>query len=202
MPIRFDWEKTVKHLSKDKKLEGLIKKQGKIDFKEEKRDLFYDLIDTIISQQLSGKAATTIFDRFKKLFKSKKFPLPKDVLKIPDEKIRACGISFAKIKYIKVLCQDIIDKKLILDKLPLLSDEDVIKELVKVKGIGKWSAEMILMFSLKRMDVFSVGDLGLRTAVSKLYNVDREDLKGIEKISLKWSPYRTIASRYLWKSLD
>ena len=202
MPIFFDWEKAEKHLSKDKKLESLIKKHGRIKLDESKGDLFYDLIDTIISQQLSGKASATIFSRFQKLFASKKFPTPKDILKVSDEKIRACGISFAKIKYIKGLSQAILDGSLNLEKLPLLSDKEVIIELIKIKGIGRWTAEMFLMFSLKRMDVFSVGDLGLRTAVSKLYKIEREDLKGIGKISLKWSPYRTIASRYLWKSLD
>ncbi len=196
-----DWFNAVRHLSKDKKLGSLIKKHGELEWDWES-DLFFDLIESIISQQLSGKASATIFGRFKKLFTTKKFPSPSDILKISDEKIRACGISFAKIKYIKGLCQAILDGNLNLDKLPLLSDEEVITELIKIKGIGKWTAEMVLMFSLKRMDVFSIGDLGLRTAVSKLYNIKKEDAKKIEKLSLKWSPYRTIAARYLWKSLD
>ncbi|MBI3385295.1 DNA-3-methyladenine glycosylase 2 family protein [Candidatus Gottesmanbacteria bacterium] len=202
MPIKsIDWLRAVKHLSKDKKLGGLIKKHGELKW-EWGSDLFSDLIESIVNQQLSGKAAATIFGRFKKLFTTKKFPSPSDILKISDEKIRTCGISLAKIKYIKGLCQAILAGNLNLDKLPSLSDEEVITELIKLKGIGKWTAEMILMFSLKREDVFSLGDLGLRKAVAKSYGVKQDDFRQIEKISQKWKPYRTIASRYLWKSLE
>ncbi len=202
-------KKALAHLKKDPILRKIIK-EYEIEELNGETDVFQDLIESIINQQLSGKAAATIFGRFKNLFthsassgqETKTFPAPQRILKVPDEKIRKCGISFSKIKYIKGLCQSIIKKELNVKKLTELSDEEVIVELTKIKGIGKWTAEMILIFSLKRLDVFSAGDLGLRTAISKLYNIDRENRKEIEKISLKWSPYRSLAARLLWRSLD
>lgn len=181
-------------------MKTLISSYGELLFDWES-NLYENLIDSIISQQLSVKAAATISKRFKALF-GETFPRPKQILEMPDEKIRECGISYSKIKYIKGICEAIEKGELDLEKLPNLSDEEVIAELTKLKGIGRWTAEMTLMFTLKRLDVFSMGDLGLRNAVAKLYNVDRDDLKKIEEISGNWKPYRTLASRYLWKSLD
>ena len=184
---------------KDPIIKKLIEKYGELDWKESS-DLFEDLVDTIISQQLSGKASATIFDRFKKLF-TNKFPTAEEILKMPDEKLRGAGLSRAKVKYVKSLAEEIRSGELVLSKLGKMSEEEVIFHLTKVKGIGRWTAEMILIFSLRRPDVFSLGDLGLRKAVSNLYKVPIDDLRGIEEISLKWSPYRSTASRYLWKSL-
>lgn len=177
---------------------------GKYEFpkRSDSSGVFSDLIEAIINQQLSSKAGETIFNRFKGLFKKESFPTPVDIASMPDEIIRTCGISFTKITYIKGICKAIQERTLDLENLHVLSDEDVIEELTKLKGIGRWTAEMILMFSLKRMDIFSMGDLGLRTAVAKLYKVDRDDHKVIEAIALQWRPYRSIACRYLWKSLE
>src|SRR5258708_1903236 len=194
-------KKALLYLGKDKKLKAIIEKYNLPDWEEE-TNLFEDIVGSIINQQLSGKAAATIFGRFKNLFKTKTFPKPQDVLKVPDEKMRACGISYSKIKYIKGLCLAIVDKSLNVKKIPDLSDEEVIIELTKIKGIGRWTAEMILIFSLKRPDVFSTGDLGLRTAVSRLYKLDQEDRVKIEKLAKKWSPHRSLASWYLWRSLE
>lgn len=194
------YDKALTHLKKDKRLKEIIEKY-ELPIWNTKVNLFEDIIESIINQQLSGKAAATIFGRFKKLFKNK-FPKPQQILKVPDEKIRECGISYPKIKYIKGICQAIVDKSLNIKKISTLSDEEVIVELTKLKGVGRWTAEMILIFSLKRPDVFSTGDLGLRTAVSKLYKIKRENIKEIEKLSLKWTPFRSLAARYLWKSLD
>lgn len=190
----------ILHLSKDPVMKTLISTYGELFFDWES-DLYEDLIDSIISQQLSVKAAATISKRFKALY-GETFPTPKEILAMPDDNIRECGISYSKIKYIKGIAEAIEKKEIDLEKLPKLRDEEVIAELTKLKGIGRWTAEMTLMFTLKRLDVFSMGDLGLRNAVSRLYHVDRDDLEKIEKISKKWSPYRTIAARYLWKSLD
>jgi len=194
-------KKALIYLRKDLILRKIIKEYQTEEL-DGVSDLFQDLIESIINQQLSGKAAATIFGRFKNLFKTKTFPLSQDILKISDDKIRSCGISYSKIKYIKGICQAIIDGSLNVKKISTLSDEEVIIELTKLNGVGQWTAEMILIFSLGRQDVFSTGDLGLRTAVSKLYNVDREDIKRIEKISKRWSPYRSLAARLLWRSLD
>nr|MBP9687750.1 DNA-3-methyladenine glycosylase 2 family protein [Candidatus Woesebacteria bacterium] len=163
--------------------------------------LFVDIVSSIVGQQLSVKAADTIWKRFETLFSEKKVT-PEAVLLLSDQEIRDVGCSFSKIKYMKGLAQLVVEKKIDLSGLLSLNDEEVITELTKVKGIGRWTAEMILIFSLARPDVFSLGDLGLKTAVSRLYSVDREDLKKIEEISLKWSPNRSLASRYLWRSLD
>lgn len=163
------------------------------------RDLFVAITRNIIGQQLSGRVADVIIDRFEKLVVS---ITPDNILSTPDEKLRAVGMSWAKVKYVKELSRAVSDGSLDLKKIRILSDEEVIIELTKVKGIGRWTAEMILIFHLLRPDVFSLGDLGLRTAVSKLYKVDRNNLKKIAKISEKWKPHRSLASRYLWKSLD
>lgn len=165
-------------------------------------DYFVDLVDSIISQQLSGKAAATIFGRFKKLFK-KELVNPKNLLKLTDDQIRECGISYSKIKYIKGIAEQIKNKKLNLKNLENMTDEEVISELVKLKGVGNWTAEMFLMFTLGRPDVFSAGDLGLQNAMIKLYKLESKPSKeDLLTISTKWSPHRTIASRILWKSLE
>lgn len=196
-----DVEKTaLEHLRKDPILKKIIDTYPIPNF-ERNDDLLLDILETIINQQLSSKAADTIFGKFRKLFVKKKIDA-KNVLAISDEKLRKCGISFAKIHYIKGIAQATLDEQIDLKKLHDLPDDEVIKELTKLKGIGKWSAEMMLIFSLNRPDVFSCGDLGLCTAVSRLYNIDRKDLKTIERISLRWKPYRSFASWYLWRSLE
>ena len=193
-------KKAILHLNKDKVLAKLVR-EYEIPYSEGTGDLFLDLVDSIISQQLSGQAAATIFQRFKDLY-GKKFPTPKQILETPDEKLRGVGLSGAKTKYVKALAQAVEEKSLDLKKLPSLEDEEIITELTKVKGIGRWTAQMILMFSLGRPDVFSSGDLALCKAVSNLYGIDPNDKKKIEALALTWSPYRSLASRYLWKSLE
>ncbi len=164
-------------------------------------NLFVDIVSSIVSQQLSVKAADTIWKRFELLFPHKKVT-EVALVGLSDQTIRDVGCSFPKIKYMKGLAQMIIDNELDLAGLVHMSDEEVISELTKVKGIGRWTAEMILIFSLARQDVFSIGDLGLRNAISNLYGVDRDDLSAITKLSEAWSPNRSLACRYLWKSLD
>jgi len=194
-------KKALKHLQKDPILKKVIA-EHEFPSLPDKYDLFQDIIESVIGQQLSTKAAATIRDRFVKLFDSQVFPTPKQVLQVDVEKVRAAGLSYSKIKYIKGFAQEVMHKRLDLEQLKQAEDEIVIEELIKIKGIGRWTAEMILMFSLKRPDVFSMGDLGLRNAVAQLYKIDRDDFRKIEKITLRWKPYRTLASRYLWKTLD
>lgn len=194
-------DKALRHLKKDSVLRKIIE-EHKIEELDDKVNLFEDLIESIINQQLSGKAATTIFNRFKLLFKAKTFPSPKEIMKISDKRIRDCGISYSKIRYIKGICRAIINGDLNVQKIKELTDEEVINELIKLKGVGRWTAEMILIFSLRRPDVFSIGDLGLRTAVSIHYKIDRKNVKKIEEISKNWSPFRSYAARLLWRSLN
>ncbi len=174
---------------------------GELPEIEVTQNLFVDIVSSIVGQQLSVKAADTIWKRFETLFPEKKVT-PEALLLLSDQEVRDVGCSFPKIKYMKGLAQLVVDKEIDLPGLINLDDEDVIIELTKVKGIGRWTAEMILIFSLARTDVFSLGDLGLKTAVSRLYSVDRDDLTKIAEISAQWSPNRSLASRYLWRSLD
>lgn len=191
----------LKHLEKDPVMKELVRKyRAPSPARKNNNNTFLDLVETITNQQLSSKAADAILARFKNVFDVRRIA-PEHVLKILDQKLRKVGLSFKKIKYIKGLCLAILDKTIDIENLDKLSDQEVIKELTSIKGIGPWSAEMMLIFSLKRPDVFSVGDLGLCTAVSRLYNVDRKDKKRIEQISKAWSPYRSTACWYLWRSL-
>lgn len=190
-----------KTLKKDKKILSLIEQFGDIPMLTVTNNLFVDIVGSIVSQQLSVKAADTIWKRFELLFVNKEVT-PESLLLLPDDTIRSAGISYPKIKYMKGLATMILEKKIDMSAVASLSNEDVIIELTKIKGIGPWTAEMILMFSLGREDVFSLGDLGLRSAISKLYGVERDDLAKITEISDQWKPYRTYAARYLWKSLD
>lgn len=193
--------KAIEHLQKDPILATILDKYT-VSSPKVSKNLFRDLLEAIISQQLSSKAATTIFNRFLNLFPNEQVPKPEDVLKLSEETLRSCGLSHQKSSYLKSLATEIDSGNLDLESLNVLPDEDVIFALTKVKGIGRWTAEMFLIFSLGRQDTFSVGDLGLRTAVGKLYGVDRENKEKTKKISGKWSPYRSLASLYLWKSLD
>lgn len=181
-------------------LQKLIKKYPKPDFTDKSEILFEKMIDNIISQQLSVKAADTIFKRFKDLFPKKNFPSPEDILKIKDEKVRQAGISYQKISYLKSVSEAFISGKIIPEKIKNMKDKEVIESLVQIRGVGQWTAEMILIFTLGRPDVFSLGDKGLRNAIKNLYKIT--DPKKIIKLSEKWKPNRSYASWYLWRSLE
>ncbi len=187
------------HLKKDPIMAKIIKANHPLA-SYSSVDPYEDLISSIISQQLSTKAADTIYSRVIDLVQIKPIK-PGSILALSDEELRKCGLSFSKIAYIKGISDAVLKGDLDFEEMREMSDEDAIKKLVEIKGVGRWTAEMFLMHALNRQDIFSVGDLGLRTAVAKHYKVEREDLDVINKISSNWSPYRTIASRYLWKSL-
>jgi DNA-3-methyladenine glycosylase II len=215
-------QKKITHLSKsDPILAVVIKKAAHLihAWDSSKRPKhFKALIVAIINQQLSGKAADTIQKRFEALFANasqlsktpkrksrshKKFPTPEDVLRMPAAKLRKVGLSGMKISFMKDLSKKVLDGTVNFRAMKKWSDEEVIEHLVQVKGIGRWTAEMFLMFSLGREDVFSYGDLGLRNAMQKLYKLRAHPTPTqAEKIAEKWSPYRSLASRYLWASLE
>ena len=161
---------------------------------------FERLARSIVGQQLSVKAAQTIFTRFQTLLNNN--ITPERIIEIDKEKMRACGISYPKISYIKDLAKKVIEKELILENIHEQDNETVIKNLTIVKGIGTWSAEMFLMFALGRPDVFSVRDLGIKNAMKKLYGIEEITNEQMLEISRKWIPYRTYACMILWKSLD
>jgi DNA-3-methyladenine glycosylase II len=186
---------------KDPILNKLVKKYGAPNnFKDRSKFLYEELIESIIGQQLSGKAADTIFKRFLALYKESVFPRPDELLKTDTEALRSAGMSYSKAGYIKNIAQAFKDKKLDGKKLKKMTDDQVKTELVKIKGVGNWTAEMILIFTLKREDVFSLGDAGLRRAIKNLYNIDKE--KDILSLAEKWKPKRSYACWYLWRSLD
>lgn len=186
---------------KDPILKKLYKKYGPLTGIEDRsKYLMQQMIESIISQQLSIKAATTIYNRFLDLFKKSAFPTPDEILKIDTEKLRSAGMSYSKASYVKNIAKAFKEKQIVIEKIVKMSDEEVITELTKIKGVGRWTAEMILIFTLKREDVFSIGDAGLRRAIKNLYKLENE--KDILKLTEKWKPKRSLASWYLWRSLE
>lgn len=164
-------------------------------------DNYYEsLVDTIIAQQLSSKVASVISQRVYAYFNN--HVTPTRILDTTEEDLRNLGLSFQKIKYLKSLAESLITNKVSFDNLKDMTDQEVIDMLIQVKGIGVWTAQMFLMFSLGREDVFSVGDLGLRNAVKHIYQNQELTHDDIEKIAAQWSPYRSIVSHFLWHAWD
>jgi DNA-3-methyladenine glycosylase II len=193
--------KAILHLKKvDPILGGIIERVGpyRINYDE---PAFASLAEAIVYQQLHGKAAATIFKRLTDLAG---LPLtPGGVLKLSEEQMRAVGLSKQKLSYLRDLAAKTQAGELDFLKLPDLPDEEVIKHLTQVKGIGVWTAHMFLMFSLRRTDVLPTGDLGIQMAVKKYYRKRKlPKPKDMEKIAKCWSPYRSVACWYLWRSLD
>ena len=194
------WKKAEKFLLKDVYIGPLVKKYGPCKIKpSKKKDYFIDLVDAITSQQLSGKAARTIFARVKE--KCGGEITPEKLKKLRTEELRKCGLSYAKCSYLKDLSQRVKSKKLQVRRLDKLPDDEVMRELIEVKGIGRWTAEMFLMFTLARPDVFPVDDLGIRKGIEKILGKKVSSQK-MAKFTERWKPYRTVASWYIWKILD
>ncbi len=164
-------------------------------------DLFASTVETITGQQLSVKAAASIFGRLLALMPAGKIR-PQSILELNEEDLRGVGLSRAKTRSIRELAERVSSGEVDLEALRTLPDDELVAHLVQLRGIGPWTAEMLLMFDFGRPDVFSMGDLGLRTAVSRLYGVDRDDRDAIAAISERWSPYRSSACHYLWASLQ
>ena len=194
-------KKAVKFLKKDPKFAKIIMQIGDYNVKITK-NRYQSLVEAIISQQLSGSAANSIIKKFRKLYKSK-FPKPGDVIKTSDSKLRTTGLSKMKIIYIKELSKKIESKELNMRKISSQIDEQVIEILSGVKGIGRWTAEMFLIFSLGRLDILPVGDLGLKKGIQSMYSLkELPEEEQIEQLAESWKPYRTVATWYLWKSLQ
>jgi len=227
------WKEAEEFLAKDKYIAPLITKYGHCTLKPRRKKYYFeDLVDAIVQQQLSMKAASAIFNRVKetiyrnyelgimnygKTKKRKTFGdkehkwrvgatknveiTPEKILTLTNEELRTCGLSRAKIVYVKDLSEKVISGQLEILDLDKLPDKAIIEELTEVKGIGEWTAQMFLMFTLARPDIFPVGDLGLRNAFDRAVKkgLNREEM---EKSALRWKPYRTIASWYIWKTLE
>lgn len=191
--------KAVSFLKKDPKLGRIIRSIGPYKITLVKNP-YESLVEAIITQQLSGKAADSISRRFKSMYK--RYPGPADVIKTPNSKLQKAGLSKMKVTYIKDLSRKIKAGQIRFNALHEMPDEQIVQELTKVRGIGRWTAEMFLIFSLGRQDVLPVGDLGLRKGVQRLHGLpELPKDKQIEEIAERWRPYRTVATWYLWKSL-
>ena len=196
----FFWEKAKKALiTKDKKLGYIINRYSK-DFLFSKSDPFYTLARSIVGQQISVKAAQAVWDRFENKIKK---VTPKNTLNAHFMSLKSCGLSRQKISYLKSLATGFINRDIKPQKWKNYSDEEIIEELIKIKGIGRWTAEMFLIFNLCRPDVFPADDLGVLKGICICYNIKYPITKEHAiRISKKWKPYRSVATWYLWRSLD
>lgn len=193
----------VAHLSKDKKLQKII--SGPLTELTIRKNICMKLIASIMSQQLSTKVADVIYSRFLDLY-GRREPTAQQILDTPPLTLRGIGLSNAKVTYVQNVAAFVIAEKITDSKLKKMSDEEVIAYLTQIKGVGRWTVEMLLMFYLGREDIFAMDDWGLQQAIVKLYKLNTEDKKAfrdqLRRITEKWSPYRTHACRYLWSWKD
>jgi DNA-3-methyladenine glycosylase II len=196
--------KHLEHLSKDKKLKKLIETVKPYAL-EKRKNVCLRLCASIMSQQLSTKVAEVIYNRFLALFGGSE-PSPQQILDTPAEVLRSIGLSNAKVSYVHNVARFALERGMDEKKLHSMSNEEVIAYLTEIKGVGRWTVEMLLMFTLGREDVFAVDDLGIQQSMTRLYKLKAENKKDLResmiKISGKWSPYRTYACMYLWRWKD
>jgi DNA-3-methyladenine glycosylase II len=191
-------------MRRDPVLRAIIARYGPCGIKTGREaDIFCGLVESIVSQQLSTKAAATIYGRLRALMPEGGAPTPEAILPLSEEALRAVGLSRQKVSYVRDLSRRVIDGSLKTSTLATLTDDDVVAQLTQIKGIGRWTADMILIFRLARPDVLPVGDLGIVKAVQKAYGLRKPpDATRLLKIGEPWRPYRSIASWYLWRSLE
>jgi DNA-3-methyladenine glycosylase II len=193
----------TKHFAKEKVMTRLIGEHGTV-LLNRKSNIYLYLCSSIMSQQLSVKVAAVINQRFLALYNGKE-PTPVEILNTPLTKLREIGLSNAKCSYIHNVARFAVEYGMDNEKLSAMSDEEVIEYLTAIKGVGRWTVEMLLMFALGREDVFAVDDLGIQNAMIRFYKLDRSDKKKFKesmiKKAKKWSPYRTYACMHLWKGL-
>lgn len=201
MPL--DAETAVKHLRRaDPVMRAIIKAVGPVGLRPGSRgDNFTTIARAIVGQQLSSKAAETIWQRLLSLHPDGRRLRPEDVAAASDEAMRGAGLSGAKTLYLKDLAARVISGEVRLGRLSRMEDERIIAELVAVKGIGRWTVEMFLIFKLGRPDVWPVDDLGIRNAVRRFYGVDPTK-DNMQRVAEPWRPWRSVASWYLWRSLS
>ncbi len=188
------------HLTKDKKFKTIIELQEPYVL-QQRKNVYLHLCYSIMSQQLSTKVADVFHQRFINLYGGKE-PTAAQIAGTPFETLRGIGLSNAKARYVHNVSNFFIEEKITDDRLYEMSNEELIKYLTQIKGVGQWTVEMILMFTLGREDIFAVDDLGIQQAICRLYKVDPSNKKAMKEkmlgISKKWKPYRTYACRYLW----
>ena len=200
--LLLDVPSAVRHLKRDPRLAPLIGVHGHPPFKPQP-NAFKALTESIIYQQLSGKAASVIYGRFLDLFPKRRFPKPELLLTIPATQLRSVGLSNQKASYLLDLAAKFMDGTIQPKRFPLMSNEEISEHLIQVKGIGQWTADMFLMFALNRPDVLPVGDLGIRNGFKKLYGLRKEPSpERMTALAEGWRPYRTAAAWYLWRVLE
>lgn len=192
------------HLSKDKKLLPLLKTIQPRKLRKHK-NVCLRLCASIMSQQLSTKVADVIYKRFLELYGGKE-PTPQQITATPHEVLRGIGLSNAKANYVHNVAAFIAEHKITDKQLDKMGDQEIIDLLTQIKGVGRWTVEMLLMFTLGREDVFAIDDLGIQQGMAKIYGLDMADKKALKeqmlKISAKWSPYRTWGCVFMWDSKD
>jgi DNA-3-methyladenine glycosylase II len=192
------------HLSKDRRLKKLIENNGVFTLTKRKNICIY-LCASIMSQQLSTKVADVIYQRFLNLYGTKE-PTPEQILNTAPETLRAIGLSNAKVSYVHNVARFALEQGMDHRKLSKMDDEEVIVYLSQIKGVGRWTVEMLLMFALGRENVFALDDLGIQNAMITLYKLDRTDKKQFRedmlRVAKKWIPYRSYACMYLWRYKD
>lgn len=204
MATKGHFDESLKFLKKDVHLGSFVIKHGPITHRRTHAGhAFQSLAEAIIFQQLSGKAAATILRRFRALWPRKKFPTPDDVLKIKVEKLRTVGLSGQKAAYIKDLAAKFKDSTINPTLFSKMSDAEIVEHVVRVKGIGEWTAHMFLMFTLHRPDVLPTGDLGIQKGFQKLFHLRRRPSpRHMERLAKQWAGHRTLACMYLWRLVD
>jgi DNA-3-methyladenine glycosylase II len=205
MVAAIDWEPALVHLrTADAKLAPVIARHGQPTITPT-TNAMHSLARSIVWQQLSGKAAQAIWDRFLAVFPGpgKRFPRPQTILATPDAALRGAGLSGAKVAALKDLARHVVDKKLVPARLPLATDEEVAAMLLPVRGIGPWSVDMFLMFALARLDVLPVGDLGIRKGMQRHFGLRKlPEADRMVKLAAPWRPYRSVAAWYMWRLLE
>ena len=197
-----DIEAGIEFLKRDKNMQVLIEKFGRPNFKIG-QDYFQSLFRSIIFQQLSGEAAQTIFNRLVKLIPKKSILCPNEVLKLDKDDMRRAGLSFQKINYVRNLAEYFENTSLQKKDFEIMTNEEISRELIQIKGIGQWTVDMFLIFTLNRADILPYGDLGIQKGIMKILNTEiLPSKKEMENCSKKWKPFRTIACWYLWRIAD
>jgi DNA-3-methyladenine glycosylase II len=203
MATAIDWAPAVLHLQTvDKKLAPVIERHGHPTIVPT-TNAVHSLARAIVSQQLSGKAADTIWGRFVALYPGAKFPKPAALLATPDTALRAAGLSGAKSAALKDLARHVIEKKLVPARLGVATDDEIAAMLLPVRGIGPWSVDMFLMFALARPDVLPVGDLGIRKGMQRHFGLRKlPEPDRMTKLAAPWRPFRSVAAWYMWRLLE
>jgi DNA-3-methyladenine glycosylase II len=198
-----DWAPAMRHLRRvDKKLAPVIDRHGAPEITPTS-DAVHSLARAIVSQQLSGKAAETIWGRVLALYPGSKFPEPAALLATPVDALRGAGLSGAKAAALRDLARHVVDDKLVPARLPAATDAEVAAMLLPVRGIGPWSVDMFLMFALARPDVLPVGDLGIRKGMQRHFGLRKlPEADKMTRLAAPWRPYRSVAAWYMWRLLE